>query len=67
MGAISSGWKVVVPHNCGVFSLWVGMDQWLGWVNFCLCSGGWSWISSLWSGIKYTVVSFGVSVDLVGL
>ena len=60
MGAISSGWKVVVPLNCGVFSMWVGMDQWLGWGNLCLCSGGWSWISSLWSRMKSTVEFWGV-------
>ena len=59
--------RSLVPHNCRVFSLWGEMDQWLGWGNLCLCSGGWSGIFSLWIGIKCTVVSFGVSVDLVWL
>ena len=29
------------------------------------CSGGWSWISSLWSAMKCPVVSFEVSVGLL--
>ena len=29
-----------------------------------LCSGGWSWIFSLWSAMKCPVVSFGVSLGL---
>ena len=33
----------------------------------CLCSGGWSWISFLWSTFKCSVVSFGVSVSLAWL
>ena len=32
-----------------------------------LCSGGWSWISSLWSAMKCPVVSFGVSMGLAWL
>ena len=28
------------------------------------CSGGWSWISSLWSAMKCPVVSFRVSMGL---
>jgi len=31
----------------------------------CLCSGGWSWISSLWSTMKCPEVNFGVSMVLV--
>ena len=40
----------------------VGLDIWL--VEICgqgslpWCSGGWSWISSLWSAMEYPVVSF---------
>ncbi|CAN0151949.1 unnamed protein product, partial [Rangifer tarandus platyrhynchus] len=26
--------------------------------SFCQCSGGWSWISSLWSAMECPVVSF---------
>ena len=32
-----------------------------------LCSGGWSWISSLWSVMKYPIVSFGISMGLACL
>ena len=28
-GLLSSGWRVMVPLNCGVCSLWVELDQWL--------------------------------------
>ena len=31
----------------------------------CQCSGGWSWISSLWSAKKCPVVSCEMSVGLV--
>ena len=27
--ALSAGWKFTVPLNCGVCSLWVGLDWWL--------------------------------------
>ena len=58
----------MVPLNCGVCSLWVGLDQWLVKVSWLgdlhLCSGGWSWISSLWSAIKCPVVSFWVFMGL---
>ena len=49
----------------------VGLDIWL--VEICgqgslpWCSGGWSWISSLWGAIECPVVSFGVSVGLAWL
>ena len=35
--------------------------------SLCLCSGGWNWMSSLWSAVKCPVVSFGVSVGLAWL
>ena len=28
-GALSVGWKFVVPLYCGACSLWVGLDEWL--------------------------------------
>ena len=37
--------------------------SWLG--NLCQCSGGWNWISSLWSPMKCPVMSFEMSVGLV--
>ena len=43
------------------------MSRFPGWGNFCLCSGGWSWISSLWSAMKCPVVSFVISMGLVWL
>ena len=35
--------------------------------SLCLCSGGWNWMSSLWSAMKCPVVSFGVSMGLAWL
>ena len=32
--------------------------------KLCLCSGGWSWISSLWSAVKCPVTSYEMSVVL---
>ena len=32
-----------------------------------MCSGGWSWISSLWSAMESPVVGFGVSMSLAWL
>ena len=31
----------------------------------CQCSGGWSWISSLWGAVKCPIVSFEMSMGLV--
>ena len=53
---------------CGGSSLWVGLDgrlvkvSWLG--KLAQCSGGWSWISSLWSVMKCPVISYEMSVGL---
>ena len=33
-GALSTGWNFVIPLNCGVCSLWVGLDQWLAKVSW---------------------------------
>ena len=35
------------------------LSRFAGWGNLCLCSGGWSWILSLWSAMKHQVASFG--------
>ena len=48
---------------CG-WSWTSGLSGFLDWGSLCLCSGGWSWISSLCSAVKCPVVSFGVSVGL---
>ena len=49
----------------GVSLLWVRLYQWLVkvyWLgNLCQCSGGWSWISSLWSAMKCLVTLCDVS------
>ena len=41
---------------CGVSSLWVGLYRWhvkVSWLGKLVwCSGGWSWISFLWSAMK---------------
>ena len=54
---------------CGVSSLWVGLDRWLvkvSWIGKLVrCSGGWSWISSLWSAMKCPVMSYEMSMGLV--
>ena len=62
-------WEFVVPLYCGGSSLWVALDRWLVKVTWlgkrCQCSGGWSWISSLWSAMNCPVVNFEMSVGLV--
>ena len=46
---------VEFPH-CGWGSL--------GGLSLCRCSGGWSWISSLWSAMKCPVMSYEMSMGL---
>ena len=42
-----------------------GLSRFPGQGSLCRCSGGWSWISSLWNAMKCPVVSFEVSMGLV--
>ena len=44
-----------------------GLDEWLVKVSWLgkLVSGGWSWISSLWSAMKCPLISSEISVGLV--
>ena len=53
---------------CGISLLWMGLYRWLvnvSWLGkLVLGSGGWSWISSLWSAVKYPVISYEMSVGL---
>ena len=53
---------------CGGSSLWVGLYGWLAKVSWlgklAQCSGGWSWIFSLWSTVKCPVISFEMSMGL---
>ena len=34
----------------------------VSYIGMCLCSGGWSWISSLWSAMKCPVMSYEMSM-----
>ena len=59
----------MIPLYYGACSLcgwgWTsGLSRFPGQGSFHLCSGGWSWISSLWSAMKCPVVSFWGSVGL---
>ena len=50
----------------GVYSLLVGLYQWLvkvSWLEkLARSSGGWSWISSLWSAMECPVMSYEMSM-----
>ena len=45
----------------------IGLSRFPGYGSLRQCSGGWSWISSLWSAMRCSVVSFEVSMGLVWL
>ena len=45
----------------------IGLSKFPGKGSLPWCSGGWNWVSSLWSAMKCPVVSFEVSVGLVWL
>ena len=57
---------IVDSAPCG-WSWTSDLSRFPGWGNLCLCSGGWSWISPLWSTIKCPVVGFWVSLGFVWL
>ena len=61
----------MVPLNCGVCSLWVGLDQWLvevSWLGELVSVFRWvCWIFSPWGEMKCPVGSLGVFVSLVWL
>ena len=54
---------VEVPH--GGWGWTGGLSRFPGQGSLCRCSGGWSWISSLWSAMKCPVVSLKMSMGLV--
>ena len=54
---------VEFPH-CG-WGCTGGLSRFPGYGSLCLCSGGWSWISSLWSSMKCPVMSYEMSVGLM--
>ena len=41
-----------------------GLSRFLSYGSLCQCSGGWSWISSLWSAMKCPVMSYDMSMVL---
>ena len=43
----------------------VGRVACQGWGSLHQCSGGWGWISSLWSTMKHPIVSSEISIGLV--
>ena len=53
---------VEFPH-CG-WGCTGGLSRFLGLGSLCRCSGGWSWISSLWSAMKCPVISYEMSLGL---
>ena len=56
----------VIVLGCGVCSHrwgWISVLLYFpGWGCLCLCSGWWSWISSLWRVVRCPIVGFGVSM-----
>ena len=44
-----------------------GLSRYPVWGKLFLCSGGCSWISSLWNAVKSPVMSLGVSIGLAWL
>ena len=57
---------IVEVPPCG-WGWTIGLSRFPSWGSLHLCSGGWYWISSLWSAMKCPVVSFEVSMCLVWL
>ena len=55
---------IVELAPCG-WGLTSGLSRFPGSGSLLRCSGGWSWISSLWSAMKCPIVSFEVSLGLV--
>ena len=60
-----SSWFLLIVESapCG-WSWTSGLSGCLDWGSLCLCSGGWSWISSLCSAVKCPVMGFGVFISL---
>ena len=65
--AVSSWLPLIVESApCG-WGCTSGLSGFSGWGSLCLCSGGWSWMYSLWSAVMYQVVSFGMSIGFAWL
>ena len=56
---------LIVEVPCCGWGWMVGLSRFPGQGSLHRCSGGWSWISSLWSAIKRPVVSFEMSMGLL--
>ena len=55
---------IVEVPRCG-WDWMSGLSRFSGLGSLHRCSGGWSWISSLWGSMKCPVASFEVSLGLV--
>ena len=56
-----SSWFLLIVEFAHCGWIWTsGLSGFPGWGSLCLCSGGWSWSSSLRSALKCPIVSFGV-------
>ena len=40
----------------------IGLSRFPGWGSLCQCSGAWKWISSFWSAMECTVMSFAMGL-----
>ena len=68
------GWPFCILAVCGVLFIvefpccgWGctgGLSRFPCYGSLCRCSGGWSWISSLWNAMKCPVMSYEMSVGL---
>ena len=68
------GWPFCILAVCGVIFIvefpccgWgctVGLSRFPLYGNLCRCSGGWGWITFLWSAMKCPVMSYKMSVGL---
>ena len=53
-------WFHLIVESASYGRGWIsGFSRFPGWGNLCLCSCGWSWISSPWSAVTCPIVTFG--------
>ena len=68
---LSAGWKAVVPLNCGVYPLWLGLDQCfvkISWLRGLVTVFWWMELDlAPWKAVPCPVVYFVVSMVLVWL
>ena len=51
----------IVEVPCCGWDWTCGLSRFPGYGSLCRCSGGWSWISSLWSAMKCPIMSYDIS------